>query len=64
MNDPRTLGVRRKALATIIRRVRENHMGRSNYGIADLVFDVKNACAREGVIFDNDLFNEVMRDGV
>ena len=39
-------------------------MGRSNYGIADLVFDVKNACAREDTVFDNDLFNEVMRDGV
>jgi len=64
VNDPRALGVRRKALATIIRRVRENHTGLSNYGIADLVFDVKNACAREGVIFDNDLFNFVMRDGV
>jgi hypothetical protein len=64
VSDPRTFGVRRKALATIIRRVRENHMGLSNYGIADLVFDVKNACAREDTVFDNDLFNEVMRDGV
>jgi len=64
LNDPRTLGVRRKALAMIIRRVRENHTGLSDYGLADLVFDAKNACAREGVIFDNDLFNEVMRDGV
>jgi DNA-binding Lrp family transcriptional regulator len=64
VNDQRTLGVRRKALMTIIRRVRENHMGLSKYGVADLVFDVKNACAREGVIFDDDLFNEVMRGGV
>jgi hypothetical protein len=48
----------------IIRRVRENHTGLSNYSIADLVFDVKNACAREGVIFDNDLFNDAMREGV
>jgi hypothetical protein len=64
VNDPRPLRVRRKALATIIRRVRENHMGLSNYGIADLVFDVKKACAREGVIFDDDLFNVLMRAGV
>ena len=61
MNDQRTLGGRRKALAGIIRRVRENHMGLSNYGMADLVFDVKSACAREGVIFDNDLFNELIK---
>jgi len=63
-SDPRTVGGRRKALAAIIRRVRENHIGLSNYGIADLVYDVKNACARDGVIFDNDLFNEVMNDRV
>jgi len=64
VTDPRTFGVRRKALATIIRRIRANHTGRSNYGIADLVFDVKNACAREDVIFDNDLFNDMMEEGV
>jgi hypothetical protein len=64
LNDSRTLGVRRKALVAIIRRVRENHMGLSNYGIPDLVFDVKNACAREGVIFDNDLFNDAIKDRV
>jgi hypothetical protein len=59
-NDQRTLGGRRKALAGVIRRVRENHMGLSDYGMADLVFDVKSACAREGVMFDNDLFNELI----
>ena len=61
-NDQRTLGGRRKALAGIIRRVRENHMGLASYGMADLVFDVKSACAREGVMFDNDLFNELIKD--
>ncbi|HEX2523438.1 MAG TPA: hypothetical protein VHP35_15050 [Terriglobia bacterium] len=61
INDQRTLGGRRKALAGIIRRVRENHMGLSNYRMADLVFDVKTACAREGVMFDNDLFNELIK---
>ena len=60
-NDLRTLGGRRKALAGIIRRVRENHMGLASYGMADLVFDVKSACAREGVMFDNDLFNELIK---
>ena len=61
INDQRTLGGRRKALAGIIRRVRENHMGLSSYDMADLVFDVKSACAREGVMFDNDLFNELIK---
>ncbi|MCI0625484.1 MAG: hypothetical protein L0387_28210 [Acidobacteria bacterium] len=60
-NDLRTLGGRRKALAGIIRRVRENHMGLASYAIADLVVDVKSACAREGVMFDNDLFNELIK---
>jgi hypothetical protein len=61
INDQRTLGGRRKALTGIIRRVRENHMGLASYGVADLVFDVKSACAREGVMFDNDLFDELIK---
>jgi hypothetical protein len=60
-NDLRTLGGRRKALAGIIRRVRENHMGLASYTMADLVVDVKSACTREGVMFDNDLFNELIK---
>jgi hypothetical protein len=35
-------------------------MGLASYGIADLAFDVKSACVREGVMCDNDLFNEVI----
>ena len=54
------MGGRRKALAGIIRQVRENHMGSSDYSMADLVFEVKSACARQGVMLDNDLFNEVI----
>lgn len=61
INDQSTLRGRRKALAGIIRRLRENHMGLSSYGMADLVFDVKTACARQGVMFDNDLFNELIK---
>ncbi len=58
-SDQRTMTGRRKAFATIIKRVRENHVGLANYGVADFVFDVKAACIREGVIFDNDLFNDI-----
>ena len=43
-----------------MRRVRETHTGKAKYAIADFVYDVKAACAREGVIFDNDLFNKLV----
>lgn len=49
----------RRALTKIMKRVRDLRVGAHNYGIADFVFDVKEACAREGVIFDNDLFNSL-----
>jgi hypothetical protein len=57
--EKRTAGGRRK-LAAILHRVRENHIGSAQYSISDLVFDVKTACAREGVVFDNDLFNQLI----
>ncbi len=58
-NNPGTRMARKKALAAIVKRIRESRMGAHNSGTADFVFDVKEACAREGVIFDNDLFNAV-----
>lgn len=51
----------KKQLEKIVRRIRDSAMGRRNYSGIDLVEDVKCACAREGVIFDNDLFNELLR---
>lgn len=56
-----TVTARKRALATIVKRVRDNHVGRANYGMADLVYDVKSACLREGVVFANDVFNEILR---
>jgi hypothetical protein len=56
-----TAGRRRKKLAAILHSVRENHVGSAEYFISDLVFDVKVACAREGVVFDNDLFNQLLK---
>jgi DNA-binding Lrp family transcriptional regulator len=58
-SDPGNRQYQRRALAKIVKRVRDLHVGAPNYGIADFVFDVKGACAREGVIFDNDLFNSL-----
>ena len=50
-----------KQLEKIVRRIRDSAVGRRNYSGIDLIEDVKCACAREGVIFDNDLFNELVR---
>ena len=58
---PRNLQQQSQALAEIIERVRELHVGANHYTIADFVLDVKRACAREGVLFDNDLFNSILR---
>jgi DNA-binding Lrp family transcriptional regulator len=58
-SDPGNRQFQRRALAKIMKRVRDLHMGAHNYGIADLVYDVKEACVREGVIFDNDMFNSL-----
>ena len=58
-SDPGNRQYQRRALAKIVKRVRDLHVGAHNYGIADFVFDVKEACVREGVIFDNDLFNSL-----
>lgn len=55
-----TFNLQFPALAAIVKRVRDSHRGRNGYSTADLVYDVKAACAREAVIFDNDLFNELL----
>jgi len=58
-SDPGNRQYQKRALARIVKRVRDLHMGAQNYGIADFVFDVKEACVREGVIFDNEMFNSL-----
>jgi hypothetical protein len=56
-----TRGQQKKALEQILQRVRTAHAGSNEkLTIADLTYDVKDLCAREGVVFDNDLFNEVL----
>ena len=58
--DPRSRAWQKKQLERIVRRVRDNAVGRANYSGVDFVEDVKCACAREGVRFDNDLFNQLI----
>jgi hypothetical protein len=51
---------RKKSLENIVDRVRTNRVGGSSYSISDLAYDVKEICVREGVMFDHDIFNEVI----
>jgi hypothetical protein len=57
--NQRTMTARRRALSTIVKRIRDNHAGAVDYSTADFLYGVKAACAREGVVFDNDLFNDI-----
>jgi hypothetical protein len=57
---PESQGARRRRLERIVRQVQQLHVGAANYGLPDLVEDVKRACAREGIPFDTDLFNEII----
>jgi hypothetical protein len=52
---------RKHALKKIVDRIRSLHVGAHNYTAIDFIEDVKIACAREGVCFDNDLFSELIR---
>jgi hypothetical protein len=58
--DPRNRAYQKKRLEKIVHRIRDNSVGRSEYSMADFAEDVKCSCAREGVIFDNDTFNELV----
>jgi hypothetical protein len=57
--DPRNRSWRKKQLERIIRRIRDHATGQSGYTNADFMEDVKCACARQDVMFDHDLFNEL-----
>ncbi len=59
--DPRHRAWQKKQLERIVRRIRDNAVGRANYSSIDFIEDVKCACVRERVIFDNDLYNELVR---
>jgi hypothetical protein len=58
--DPRNRAWQKKCLEKIVHKIRDISVGRSGYSMADFVEDVKCGCAREGVVFENDLFNELV----
>lgn len=59
LTAPRNRAWQKKQLEKIVRRTRDNSIGRAHYSTGDFVEDVKHACAREAVNFDNDLFCEI-----
>lgn len=50
---------RKSALAKIVHRIRERSVGK-DITFSDFLEDVKREAVREGVLFDNDLFNEII----
>jgi hypothetical protein len=58
--DPRNRAPRKKQLGNIVRRIRENSVGRADCSEIDFREDVKCACAREAVAFDNDIYDELV----
>jgi hypothetical protein len=58
--DPRNRAWQKKRLKKIVSKVSDISVGRAGYSMSDFVEDVKRNCAREDVMFDNDLFNELV----
>jgi hypothetical protein len=58
--DPRNRAWQKKRLEKVVRKVRDISLGRDGYSMADFVEDVKCHCARENIIFDNDVFNDLV----
>jgi hypothetical protein len=57
--DPRNRAWQKRQLAQIVSRVRENSVGRADYSNVGFLEDVKCACARDAISFNDDLFNEL-----
>jgi hypothetical protein len=59
--DPRNRAWQKKRLEKIVHKICDISVGRGGYSMSDFVEDVKCNCAREGIVFDNDAFNELVR---
>lgn len=59
--DPRNRAWQKRKLTKIIARVRDNSVGRADYSGVDFLEDVKCACAREDVVFADDIYNELVQ---
>jgi hypothetical protein len=58
--DGRNRAWQKKQLEKIVRRIRGNSVGRADYSSVDLLEDVKCACAWEGIVFHDDIYNEMV----
>jgi hypothetical protein len=58
--DGRQRAWQKKQLKDVVSRIRENSVGRADYSAIDFREDVKCACVREGVVFNDDLYNELV----
>ena len=59
LRHPHNRAWQKKQLEKIVRRTRDSSVGRAGYS-GTFLEDVKCACAREGLLFDNDIFNELV----
>jgi hypothetical protein len=58
-DNQRTRAAQKRSLERIITRIRQNRTG-SRATLADLIEDIKRACARDNVTYNNDLVNEIL----
>jgi hypothetical protein len=58
--DPRNCAWHKKRFKNIVSAVSDISVGRADYSLAEFVEDVKCCCAREDIVFDNDIFNELV----
>jgi len=59
--DPRNRAWHKKRLKKIVNTVSDISVGRAGYSMSDFRWRTSNVtCAREDVMFDNDLFNELV----
>jgi hypothetical protein len=58
--DGRNRAWQKKQLEKIIVRIRDCSIGHSEYSSVDFLEDAKCACAREGVVFRDDIYNELV----
>ena len=57
--NQRTRAAQKRSLERIISRIRQNRTG-ARATLADLIEDIKRACARDNVAYNNDLVNEIL----
>lgn len=57
--NPTQRSANKQKLNAIVKTLQELNVGRS-YKIADLLEDTKRVCVRDGLPFDNELFNEIL----